>query len=380
MSTPQNVPFWSPKLEGKRFQQHVLPLDLGKDLNVLGEILVLLAKQNFYDVNPDAKSVPRDFNRIEVGIADIGQGSVIFDLVLITGSLLPVYTDYFDAAKTEFVKAVHAVSEDRHPQMLPKFLRKFVYFGRSLKPGERFLFPSDVPELPDIVTFDSSTRQKMIAASQVEDYDDKFTLRGEVVGTARDKGTFTLKPGFGQSCTLPINDSIEDLVDEAEKSYGWGNSPFRKKMLVQITGDGKFSPDGKLKSASSVESMEVIDSRDPSVRLDELRNLKDGWLEGHGKAPSSDGLDWLTEFFQDSYPADLPYPYLYPMEDGGISAEWEDGKKEIDVEIDIDNRHGSGVYYKGSDDEDFDVDFCKDASVNELLDRIHSLKGGAANE
>lgn len=377
MTTSQNALFWSPKLEGARFQQHALPLDLGKDLNVLGEILVSLAKQNFYDANPNVKSVPRDFNRIEVGIADIGQGSVIFDLVLITGSLLPaVYTDYFNAAKTTFTDTVRAVAEDRTPNVPQRFLQKILRFGGSLKQGERFLFPVDDSETPEYVEYDSVVRQKMIAASKVEVYEDAYVLRGEVVGTTRDKGLFTLKTASGESYSIRINDSISETVDKAESGFGWGGSPFRPKALVMITGEGTFRPDGTLKSVNTVDSMDPIDPLDPTVRLDELRNLKD---EGHGKAPSSDGLDWLAEFFQDSYPADLPLPYLYPMEDGGISAEWEVGDKEIDVEIDLDNRRGTGIFYKDADEE-FAVSFKDEASVKELLDRIRSLKGGDVNE
>lgn len=130
---------------------------------------------------------------------------------------------------------------------------------------------------------------------------------------------------------------------------------------------------------SSIDSMDSIDSLDPDFRLNELRNIKDGWLEGHGKAPSLDGLDWITEFFKNVYPPDLTYPFLYPMEDGGVSAEWEVGDKEIVVEIDIDNRLGTGIFYSVQDEE-FDVNFKEETSVNELLDRIRSLKGSDADE
>ena len=33
---------------------------------------------------------------------------------------------------------------------------------------------------------------------------------------------------------------------------------------------------------------------DISSQIDDLRLLKDGWLEGQGKGPSQEGLDWLA--------------------------------------------------------------------------------------
>ena len=249
----------------------------------------------------------------------------------------------------------------------------------SVSPGKLFMSSSNDYVLKLTAVNNSEIKLKNSGKTTVEVYEDAYVLRGEVVGTTRDKGLFTLKTASGESYSIRINDSISETVDKAESGFGWGGSPFRPKALVMITGEGTFRPDGTLKSVNTVDSMDPIDPLDPTVRLDELRNLKDGWLEGHGKAPSSDGLDWLAEFFQDSYPADLPLPYLYPMEDGGISAEWEVGDKEIDVEIDLDNRRGTGIFYKDADEE-FAVSFKDEASVKELRDRIRSLKGGDVNE
>ena len=41
------------------------------------------------------------------------------------------------------------------------------------------------------------------------------------------------------------------------------------------------------------------------ARLDSMRNLADGWLEGAGIAPSPGGLDWLAEAFARQYPEEI---------------------------------------------------------------------------
>ena len=74
---------------------------------------------------------------------------------------------------------------------------------------------------------------------------------------------------------------------------------------------------------------------DISAQIDDLRQLKDGWLEGQGKAPSKEGLDWLSQAFDKHYSGDLPLPYLYPTEPGGVQAEWSLGRNEITLEIDL---------------------------------------------
>jgi hypothetical protein len=75
-------------------------------------------------------------------------------------------------------------------------------------------------------------------------------------------------------------------------------------------------------------------------RLDELRALEDGWLEGHGVAPPASGLDWFAEAFERGYDDDLPVPYLYPTESGGIQLEWGIPPFEASLEVDLGKRWG----------------------------------------
>ncbi len=70
-------------------------------------------------------------------------------------------------------------------------------------------------------------------------------------------------------------------------------------------------------------------------RLDELRRLEDGWLDGDGKAPGSDELEWLAAGFDRHYPDDLPLPYLYPTTEGGVRAEWSLSDYEISLEVNL---------------------------------------------
>jgi hypothetical protein len=74
-------------------------------------------------------------------------------------------------------------------------------------------------------------------------------------------------------------------------------------------------------------------TNDISARIDELRGLKPGWLDGAGDAPGPEFLDWLNQQFEPRYPADVPLPCLYPTAEGGVQAEWSVGAHEISLEI-----------------------------------------------
>ena len=69
-------------------------------------------------------------------------------------------------------------------------------------------------------------------------------------------------------------------------------------------------------------------------RLTELTRLEDGWLDGHGKSPTSEAIRSASVLG-----AALPVaitPRAYPTEEGGIALEWSDrhGSHEIEVQPD----------------------------------------------
>ncbi len=97
----------------------------------------------------------------------------------------------------------------------------------------------------------------------------------------------------------------------------------------------------------------TLDSRKISERLDEFRNMQDGWLDGDGIAPSHAGLDWLNSSFERHFPMDLPLPYIFPTPEDGIEAEWSMGRYSVIFEIDLDSRQGDWLRFdKQSDQED----------------------------
>ena len=78
---------------------------------------------------------------------------------------------------------------------------------------------------------------------------------------------------------------------------------------------------------------QVVTQMDMPARLEELAELKEGWLDGKGQALDPSGLTWLFTSFETLYDSALPLPYLYPTVEGSIQAEWTLGEWEISLEI-----------------------------------------------
>lgn len=79
----------------------------------------------------------------------------------------------------------------------------------------------------------------------------------------------------------------------------------------------------------------LVRSASISSRLNELRSLENGWLDGNGLAPSAAGLNWLTQIFDANYSVELPQPFAYPTAEGGVQVEWTIGDFELSLEIDL---------------------------------------------
>ena len=92
--------------------------------------------------------------------------------------------------------------------------------------------------------------------------------------------------------------------------------------------------------ASDLDRLGLLDPLDIGARLDELRELNDGWLDGQGYAPAGTGLTWLAASFNRYYPESLLRPRLYPTVDGGIQAEWMIAATDIDIKINLVGKSG----------------------------------------
>lgn len=108
--------------------------------------------------------------------------------------------------------------------------------------------------------------------------------------------------------------------------------------------------DGEMPPLESSGGLATLDPLDVSARLEEFKDMTDGWFEGEGVAPSPDGLDWLASEFEQQYASNAPPPYLYPTIDGGVRAEWSFGANAIVLEIDLRERSADWLWFDRNSD------------------------------
>lgn len=148
---------------------------------------------------------------------------------------------------------------------------------------------------------------------------------------------------------------------------------FRPTELVELP-DGcevDFEPHISVRHKSSR-------SNGVSSRIDELRLLNDGWLDGQGLAPCSEGLDWLVKSFEASYPDDLQPPFVYPTAEGGAQFEWAIGEHELSLQIDLSNHQAEWHSLNLKTQQDWHRDLNLDHSDDweSLVQELRRLAGG----
>ena len=340
-------PFLYPHLTGARFEGHAIPLEFLKDLAALEEMIVAFAKAEFLKDHPDRQRVPSGFAKgIELKLTGMEEGSAVPVISLDIGPdpelsrQVQTYSDrhdaiiYFERAREDLVAVIRAAEQSQSlTDYLPeKTLRYFGKFGRSLRDDEAVEFTTPTRDSPARLT-----KKAWLWLVQVSSEGDRLieetSIRGIVPEADQDHMTFEVQPIVGQKVQAPIPPQHLDTILEALRGYKNG-----ARVLLQ--GIGRFTRAGRLLGFDSIKDVSLLDPLDIAIRLEELRLLKDGWLEGGGRALSHKGLDWLSRSFKQHYPEDLPLPYLFPTEEGGVQAEWSLGPKEVSLEIELSSRSG----------------------------------------
>ena len=323
--------FWKPKLVGDRFSGHAVPLEILKDFAALQEMLVEVAKSKFLEAHPGRERVQRNFAKdIELQLVAIEDGSAVLAIALSFSSLFPPQNaQYFDKAKDAIVESIAQSSTGQTPQLAPSFLSYFDRFGRSLRPGESIEFPRQQGN----VALNADVRRKLIRAAQVETWTEEAALRAKIFEVNQAQNSFGFELSDGSRSSAPIDDKYRDIVLEALKEYPHGTFFLIQGVVQRDHAD-------RIKGFESIEHITLLDPLDVVLRLDELAKLKDGWLDGGGRAPSHALIDGLKSGFENSFDPSLPLPYLYPTEDGGLQAEWTLGDWEISLEVQSEDLRG----------------------------------------
>ena len=333
--------FLSPKLVGKRFESHSIPLELLGDLAVLESMIIEVARWRYLQENPNRKRSPRKFTEgISLTLTAVEDGSAIAKIALVlalaVSDFLAVPTtqrNYLEQARDAIVEAIAAAAANRPPTAyLPrKALAYFDRLGRSLLDDEAIEFATATPGAPARLT--KETRLRLLKAAEVTERTEEIHIRGGIFDFNQETLVFLLKLPDGSDVSGTVGRQHFDTFLDAYSGYKNG-------VKILLDGVGKYNRAERLQMVESVEHVTLLDPLDFQSQLEELRALKDGWYDGRGLAPPSEGVDWLAQAFNQHYSDMLSLPYVYPVAEGGVRFEWLFGRQDVSLEIDLRKRSG----------------------------------------
>lgn len=330
-----NKEFLTPRLTGKRFDDHTIPLELLEDFAAFESLLMEVAKWIYLTENEERKRVPRGFaDGISLKLASVDEGSVIPKIIL-AASLIGFFPNenyqYFEKAKQEIFKTIDAAATGKViigfiPENL---LGYFNTIGKRLRDDETIDFS---PNTSLQATLNKTSRKKLVlASSNISEVTNETKVYAFIPEADKSKQTFTMLLDNGQKIVAQIPLQHFTIIMEAFNNY-------EKKSKVAVSGIGRFNKYDKLESFESIEHIDILDPLDLGNRLEEIGLLQEEWLNGEGIAPKKEALDWFAKIFESNYDANLPLPYLYPTPQGGVQAEWIIDKYDISLNIDFINK------------------------------------------
>lgn len=317
-------PFIQPRFVGPRFDESTLPLSAAKDLVAYEELIAELAKHLYLAKNTDRQRVPKGFAdgfHLHLEKVDPGSAKPLLALVM-AGSLVNPLPVEFAEAKALVNEVIDTGEADKLPAAFPKEL--YSYFnriGRSLEPGERLEWTPDNAANPSALT---PAKRKRLALAVGATYEAEVDIVGQVFTLNTEKTEGQLRTGDNEKVSFEFDQSF---LGELKEALG------DRILYAHIQGVGVFDMNDKLKSIKEIEYLDIVPHYALSAAIDDLNNLKDGWLEGRGIAPQRLNLERLSEDLVDVFPPRIQYPAVVPTEEGNVSLEWIKPAARVELEV-----------------------------------------------
>ena len=308
--------FLAPKIEGKRFNNHLLPVELMEDFVAFEQLLLELTKRVYLEENPQRKRVPKGFtDTFSLKLSSVEEGSTIPNFVLESNisefsifNFPPSDIIYFEKARDLIFEVLNDAENKK--TIIKDYLSYFLRLGKNLKSDEVIYFqPNSIKK----AKLDKDIRKKIILSVNQSEYTDSFSTNALIPSIDKSKRTFTIELN-NEKFVVPINELHFDTINVGFKEY-------EIQTLVAIKGIGIYTNQDKLKRIESVQQID-LDPLDVGVRLNELAKLEDGWYNSEGIAPDKEELQNFGNIFENFYDKKLPLPAIFPTFEGDIQLEW----------------------------------------------------------
>ena len=305
--------FIQPRFDGQRFEDHTLPVEVARDLAAYETLVIELAKHIYLQEHPDRQRVPKGFTAdFHLHLEKIDEGSarpLLSVVVAGTLGLMGGTNTYFERSR-DLISECIAAPDGQLPANFPRaLLVHFNQIGRSLRSDEALELPR-AGALPAVLTPERRKRL-VLAADRV--YEREIELVGSIGEADWEKSSVRLRLANGNQTVVAMPESFH------AKAREFGGRP---RHQVTLKGVATFDSWDALQKVVAVESLEIQRNYELVKRLDELAELKDGWLDGDGLALDADQLALISERFEAHFPENIPLPAMAPTPSGHILLEW----------------------------------------------------------
>lgn len=343
-----NVEILRPRLYGGRFEGGGIPLEFLGDLAPFRGLVLEVAKWRFKE-DTGMRRTPNGFTKsLSVKFTDIEAGSAtpVISVSAVQTEMRGTswYEQYAERyavkAGASIVETIAAAERGSFPRnngyLQSSHLSYFHRIGRGLRSDEFIRFST--PSVDEAAYFDQETRSALLniahegrplAQTDIRN----SAIRGMVYELDQDSMTFELQPisGRRRKVSGPVSELHYQTFLDAFNRYQDG-------ARVLVEGGSKNNRQSHPTKLESVERISILHPLDVPARLDEFRDMQDGWLDGDGIAPTQTGIDWLSDAFARNYRKDAPLPFTYAMPSGGVQFEWSLGNLEVSLEVDLSTR------------------------------------------
>lgn len=337
---PTEEEFAAPVLHGRRFDGHAIPLDVLKELETYQRLIVDVAKALFLQRHNERQRLPKGFEaRLQLSLRQVEEGSAMPVLLRAKteplpgqATLLPLDPDDFELARDLISDVVKSANDGAAlPRKFPRaLLVRFNQFGRSLLPDESIeLRASRQARGP---SYNHAIRKKLVLMEE-KSISNPVDLEGRIFEANVEKGTFQVDTHQGKvpGC---FSKALEQQVATALKEH--------ERLRVRLLGTGRFDAQDRLKEIEELDDILFLEEgqlsvHDLEVRVEELKQLQKGWLDGdQGDPLDHSGLEQVHALLAGlAEQEELPIPYLYPTVEGCLRAEWTVGTWELSAVINL---------------------------------------------
>lgn len=339
--------FLKPRLVGKRFDDHSIPVEVLKDWAAFEGLIVEVARWLYLEQFPRRRRTPRGFTQnFAIHLSQVEEGSAVpvLERPLPQGSLVhDAFSEWFDKARDRVLDTIQAASTGKSvDDLLPKpLLAYFDQFGRFLRDDERVEFKRS-SAANDVVVYDNRVRKTLVLKSAAV-YRTEESVRGSMSELNLENRTFTLKLISGEKVVGQFSEELRDAALGALGAYG--------ESLVMVEGAVVRDQSDNRKRIEQVTRIESLDPLDVPARLESLALLRDGWMDGMGVRLSPSGLAWLSKAWADAWPDEVALPYVYPTPEGGVQLEWSTPQGSITAEVDLTTHAAEMLVSRSADGE-----------------------------